>query len=1146
MKYAVKHMYGISANHYTSSLSEPLFGTGQGSGASPAIWLSLVVILLNSLDRMSKEDNIPALSFSDPWKEILAEWRVGAFVDDTNQGVVDPTGDLSAEDLVEQLRQAGQMWERLLHISGGSLNLSKCSWTMQYWMWKNGRPCLQPLSSNDPLLIMTSGTSPDHHVIKRHTNVIELKGLGVHMNFMGTFQFHSSNMRQKFDGLARRLRQSRLSPGLSRAFYTSFYLPAVKYSLPVTSMSDLDLQKIQSKMTASALNALGYNQHYPHDVAFASQHSFGCGLIDLRIEQGLMQLQSLLDFVGTSHKVGNVILISLRHLQLEAGVSFDLFHLPHRQLPYLTDCWLLHLRRFCSKFGISLRIRSNRVPQSARENDSFLMEHALKLNLTRRELTDINLVRTHLQVTTVSDIASACGTQIHQLSWRCKPIPDRKSRFTFARQPNISSGQRGLWRKLMRSLLGNLTSPDLLSLQLPLGGWHADSNMIWSAMTWDSNLYRRDPYHSTGERDVAVHFPQQFVGPNGIPGSGIFYDSTPDWYSATVPRLATPTDITGCHIFRATSAAVSFPLQEKPAKSFKASLKHLPPAEQRLLSNVSFDTCDAEKTLLQYLQLECTLYIGANGQTQHHCGSFSWIICAPGKDQLILNTGPVDGWHKCQSSLRSAVTALASVTLYLDELVLFHSVTIRCTFQLYVNNSRALRHVSNIRDKTPTRKFVDHADALSILQAAPEVISHFLLNHVKGNHDNDTEFDKLPFGIQLHVLCERLTTRQLQHHGAQDSERTQTCALRPRHLPVEVFLGTQNISSQYILHLREELRSRRHREFLQKKYKWTSETVAEVAWDALSLCGHRVRADNASTRSKLVHNWLNLGVQRAKLGNARTEETLRACPYCAASEDFIHLLSCPSPRAMASRFKATIELKKALGDSAGNNSIFRAVKQWTLNPQANIQVPSCASGFQRDIDRAVHSQSAIGWPHLLRGLISAKWGLIVDSNDLSSSTTVPSPTTTHHLALAIRALQDYSLAIWTSRNDALHNNEELSRDILHAELHHDIQAMYAFRDTFSPILQSYFSLPIEARLLRPLRQKQRWLRLVRLATSHSTMRGSRQQVLSRYFPFSSVQDTASLAPRPTGPLPVLPSITQQVPITQYITPHSRAAAPSHD
>ncbi|KAI2493431.1 hypothetical protein MHU86_21130 [Fragilaria crotonensis] len=124
MKYAVKHGYGISSNQYTSSPDEPLFGTGQGSGASPAIWLSLVVILLNSLDTMSKEDNIPALSFSDPWKEILAEWRVGAFVDDTNQGIVDHTGDLSPEALVEYLCQAGQMWERLLYISGGSLNLS--------------------------------------------------------------------------------------------------------------------------------------------------------------------------------------------------------------------------------------------------------------------------------------------------------------------------------------------------------------------------------------------------------------------------------------------------------------------------------------------------------------------------------------------------------------------------------------------------------------------------------------------------------------------------------------------------------------------------------------------------------------------------------------------------------------------------------------------------------------------------------------------------------------------------------------------------------------------------------------------------------------------------------------------------------------
>jgi hypothetical protein len=49
MTYAVKHRYGVSDSYYESTETEPLFGTGQGSGASPAIWLGVVVILLNAL-----------------------------------------------------------------------------------------------------------------------------------------------------------------------------------------------------------------------------------------------------------------------------------------------------------------------------------------------------------------------------------------------------------------------------------------------------------------------------------------------------------------------------------------------------------------------------------------------------------------------------------------------------------------------------------------------------------------------------------------------------------------------------------------------------------------------------------------------------------------------------------------------------------------------------------------------------------------------------------------------------------------------------------------------------------------------------------------------------------------------------------------
>ena len=292
MRYAIKQLTGVSLNEYFGTSDEPLFGTGQGSGASGATWLCLAVILLNCLDRISQEDNIPGFSFADPWNEIMAAWRVSAFVDDTNQGVMDHTGTLSLPELVEQMRKAGQLWETLLHISGGALNLAKCSWTIQYWQWKKGRPALMPMHPGDPPLLMTSGSNPAPHTIRRLTNEDEVRSLGVHMNFHGTFAHHAKLMRFKFDGLARRLQQSALTPLLSRTYCNTFYLPSVRYSLPVTSMSPKELHRAQSLMTACILNKLGYNRHYPHSVAFAPQKAFGCGLINLRIEQGLCQLQA--------------------------------------------------------------------------------------------------------------------------------------------------------------------------------------------------------------------------------------------------------------------------------------------------------------------------------------------------------------------------------------------------------------------------------------------------------------------------------------------------------------------------------------------------------------------------------------------------------------------------------------------------------------------------------------------------------------------------------------------------------------------------------------------------------------------------------------------------------------------------------------
>jgi hypothetical protein len=196
---------------------------------------------------------------------------------------------------VETLRQAGQMWENLLHISGGALKLSKCLWSLQFWEWHKGRARLQQMPKDDPHLVMTSGSSPEHNIIRQVDNDSAPKGLGVYMNFKGTFGVQAKTMRKKFDTMAQQLRQISMSSLLARKYYFTMYLPAVKYSLSVTTMTMKELHSVQSLITAVTLNKLGYHRNYPHAVAFAPVRLFGCGLCDLRIEQGLAQVNALLD-----------------------------------------------------------------------------------------------------------------------------------------------------------------------------------------------------------------------------------------------------------------------------------------------------------------------------------------------------------------------------------------------------------------------------------------------------------------------------------------------------------------------------------------------------------------------------------------------------------------------------------------------------------------------------------------------------------------------------------------------------------------------------------------------------------------------------------------------------------------------------------
>ncbi|KAI2512439.1 hypothetical protein MHU86_1892 [Fragilaria crotonensis] len=183
MKYTIKTVHGVSESNYHGTTFEPLFGTGQGSGASPSVWLTLVVVLMNTLDKIVPE----RMKFQSPDSTMRHNRLIDAFVDDTSLGFTDP-GLITLETMIGKLNHIAQTWEKLLFYSGGALNLSKCSWYTMYWDWKQGRPILRPMETDDPrLTLYTQGKTNDPIPIKRNSVHQSSRILGVYLAPDGNF-----------------------------------------------------------------------------------------------------------------------------------------------------------------------------------------------------------------------------------------------------------------------------------------------------------------------------------------------------------------------------------------------------------------------------------------------------------------------------------------------------------------------------------------------------------------------------------------------------------------------------------------------------------------------------------------------------------------------------------------------------------------------------------------------------------------------------------------------------------------------------------------------------------------------------------------------------------------------------------------------
>ena len=181
MQYFVKTIHGRSLHYYAHSKADPVFGTGQGSCASPAIRMALSSVLIKALT-----DHYTGVTMSDPAGNHEIHRVIDEFVDDTTICINDANEELSPEELTMKLRDIAQSWEKLLFASGGALELKKCFYYCLIWNWNGeGEPSYTTAESMDNQIHITQGHSTIFVPIEQRDCAEPHRTLGYHGNPLG-------------------------------------------------------------------------------------------------------------------------------------------------------------------------------------------------------------------------------------------------------------------------------------------------------------------------------------------------------------------------------------------------------------------------------------------------------------------------------------------------------------------------------------------------------------------------------------------------------------------------------------------------------------------------------------------------------------------------------------------------------------------------------------------------------------------------------------------------------------------------------------------------------------------------------------------------------------------------------------------------
>ena len=159
------------------------------------------------------------------------------------------------------------------------------------------------------------------------------------------------------------------------------------------------------------------------------------------------------------------------------------------------------------------------------------------------------------------------------------------------------------------------------------------------------------------------------------------------------------------------------------------------------------------------------------------------------------------------------------------------------------------------------------------------------LCHVKGHQDDDVRYEDLDLQSRLNVDCDAEAKRKMCTSDRPTGRPTPAAGHRAT-LYIDNLEVTTKMDEQihYAAHASEMF------EYLCERFEWVDAQLSGLSWKVIGLVKRRLFHDQSIWTSKMMHSWLNIGKQKARITKRAADA---AGPCCGHElEDQIDLCTC--------------------------------------------------------------------------------------------------------------------------------------------------------------------------------------------------------------------------------------------------------------